>query len=464
MMKNVDLLLINPPFHRRNGSGTIFPLGLGYIISSVKQEGFTYKAIDCTQMISTYKEDDLCILRENLINELKEYNPLLVGIGPCITTQVKALQIISECCLEMYGGNRIFAGGPLASIDGQEWFFFDFLKIEYIVKGDGEEAVCRMLNSIKGGKRLDDCDCVTRRGYSHFNEIGDINGLIFPERLFILDNIISIRRRAEGTVRTASMITSRGCVYNCRYCVSGNMRYKNFRKRSNADIVNEMEYLVNRYKITDIIFYDDCFFYNSQKVHQEVEEFCNTLINRRISVTWQMEIRCDLFLKLNSRDILLLEKSGCRQVNLGIEKTYVAGLEELGKNIPIKGLAEQILNFKKIAKIKVAGTFILGGKIETERDIKGIIENSTKLYLDYAHYNPLFIYPGTPLYQEYFKDEKEWVDYILKDNWPWGEVVYENEHINRERLVSLVDYAYETFYADSPYRNDVMIRDRFNLN
>ena len=463
-MKNVDLLLINPPFHRRNGSGTIFPLGLGYIISSVNQEGFTCRVVDCTQMISTYKEDDLCILKESVFKELKEYNPLLVGIGPCITTQVKALQIIAECCLEMYESNRIFAGGPLASIDGQEWFFFDFLKIEYIVRGDGEEAICKMLNCIKNGQCIADCDCVTRRGHNHFNEIENIDGLSFPKRLFIFDNIISIRRRAEDTVRTASMITSRGCVYNCRYCVSGNMKYKKFRKRSNIDIVNEMEYLFNHYKITDIIFYDDCFFYNSQKVHQEIEEFCNTLINRKISMTWQMEIRCDLFLKLNNEDIKLLEKAGCRQVNLGIEKTYVAGLEALGKNIPLNGLAEQILKFKKITNIKVAGTFILGGKSETERDIKGIIENSTKLHLDYAHYNPLFIYPGTPLYQEYFKDEKEWVDYILKDNWPWGEVVYENEYINREQLICLVDYAYEKFYFDSPYRNDIMIKDRFNLN
>lgn len=464
MMKKIDLLLINPPFHRRNGSGTIFPLGLGYIISAVKQEGFAYKVIDCTQIISTYKKEDLYTLRENLIGELKGYSPLLVGIGPCITTQVKALQIITQCCLEMYGVDRIFAGGPLASINGQEWFFFDFLKIKYIVKGDGEEAICKMLDCVKRGEGIGNCDCVTRLGYSYFNEIENIDGLNFPARPFIFDNIISIRRKAEDTIRTASMITSRGCIYSCKYCVSGNMKYKKFRKRSNIDIANEMEYLLENYKITDVIFYDDCFFYNIKNVHNEIEMFCNTLIDRKISMTWQMEIRCDLFLKLCKEDIILLEKAGCRQVNLGIEKTYVAGLEELGKNIPLNGLAEQILALKNISHIKVAGTFILGGKNETERDIKDIIENSTKLHLDYAHYNPLFIYPGTPIYQEYFKNEKEWVDYIIKDNWPWGEVVYENKYINREQLICLVDYAYEKFYADSPYRNDIMIKDRFNLN
>lgn len=50
-MKNVDLLLINPPFHRRNGSGTIFPLGLGYILAAVNINGLTSDVIDCSHVI-----------------------------------------------------------------------------------------------------------------------------------------------------------------------------------------------------------------------------------------------------------------------------------------------------------------------------------------------------------------------------------------------------------------------------
>ena len=134
-MKNIDLLLINPPFHRRNGSGSIFPLGLGYIMSSVMDKGFTYDFIDCCKLIETFWERDLVRLKEGLLPQLKGYNPVLVGIGPCITTQVKALKVIADCCRDVYGEERIYCGGPLASIDGQEWFFFDFLGLKYIVKG-----------------------------------------------------------------------------------------------------------------------------------------------------------------------------------------------------------------------------------------------------------------------------------------------------------------------------------------
>lgn len=105
-------------------------------------------------------------------------------------------------------------------------------------------------------------------------------------------------------------------------------------------------------------------------------------------------------------------------------------------------------------------------KNETETEVLEVIEKSTTLNLDFAHYNPLFVYPGTPLYKEYFTNdisERKWVDYLLKDSWPWGEIVYENENLSREMILNLTEKAYERFYADSPYKDNEMVKDRFRL-
>ena len=112
----------------------------------------------------------------------------------------------------------------------------------------------------------------------------------------------------------------------------------------------------------------------------------------------------------------------------------------------------------------IAGTYLLGGVGETKESIEEMIEESTKMNLDFAHYNPLFIYPGTPIYREYFQNKEDWVKYILEDKAPWGEVVYENEHVNREQLLKLVEKAYKKFYSNSIYKDTVMVKDRFNLN
>lgn len=197
-MKKVDLLLINPPFHRRNGSGSFFPLGLGYILSTVELNGFSTEVIDCTQIISTYKSKDLNLLKKYLQNKLLEYEPNLIGIGPCITTQVKALKIIADSCMNRYGKEKVFAGGPLASIEGQEWFFFDFLNIDYIIKGDGEKAVVEMIRTVQKGKSLSECRYVTKKDYIYFNEIDNIDRLPFPKRMFVAESIVSERRSGKN--------------------------------------------------------------------------------------------------------------------------------------------------------------------------------------------------------------------------------------------------------------------------
>ncbi|WP_373484482.1 radical SAM protein [Acetobacterium sp.] len=464
-MEQIDLLLINPPFHLRNGGGNFFPLGLGYLMAAAERNcDFSYKVIDCSKYITSFYSDDLEFLKIQLCKELQSYSPLAVGIGPCITTQVRALKIIADCCKEIFSSSIIFAGGPLASIDDQEWFFYEYLGIENIIKGDGEVAIIEALSCVMQGKELSCCDKVTTKDHKFINKIPNINSIAFPTRLPLMDGKASIRRSAETELtRTASMITSRGCVYQCNYCVSGNISYKEFRKRSYENIAEEMLQINKEYGVNDVIFYDDCFFHNPQTANKDIYLFCRLLLERKINMKWQMEIRPDLLMELNNESILLLEKSGCRQINIGIEKTSIEGLNFLGKKISLYGLAENITQVKKVSNIHISGTFILGGGDENVSDIMKIIDDSTNLNLDFAHYNPLFVYPGTPIYNMVFSNKEDWVSYILEDSLPWGEVVYENKYVNKDELLELVEHAYNKFYAKSKYRKSQMVSDRFNL-
>lgn len=182
----------------------------------------------------------------------------------------------------------------------------------------------------------------------------------------------------DREVLTASVITSRGCPYKCYYCVSGNMQYQKFRKRTNENILDELVSLIDA-GVSDIVFYDDCFFYNIKQVNEDVEKFCTSLIDRGIGLTWQMEIRADILSRLNERSISLLSQSGCRQINIGIEKTTSEGLRYLGKNIKLDDMIEGIDRIKGISSIKVAGTFILGGGRERESDVMKMIEASRNM-------------------------------------------------------------------------------------
>ena len=387
-----------------------------------------------------------------------------IGIGPCITSQLRALFLISQCCRDLFPKIPIVAGGPLASIDGQEWVFFERLGVHYIVKGDGEEAIPEAINAVKELGDITHCKLISTPGHLHCNMIQDINSLQFPHRMFDGSDKFSVRRSAPDKKKmTAAMISSRGCSYNCRYCVSGNTNLGNVRKRTNANTISEMELLSMRHGVNDFAFYDDCFISNPKTAWKDVETFCNLLLHKNLGISWQMELRPDVLVALNDTSIYLLEKSGCRQINLGIEKITESGLQFLGKANSLAGLREQNNRIKDISRIKLSATFILGGGHESKSDVMHLIDESKTLSLDFAHFNPLFVYPGTPLYDDVFQDEKVWGEFILRDDMPWDEIAYENKDLKRSDLLELIDTAYSSFYENSRFSTQEMIRDRFNI-
>lgn len=459
-----DILFVIPPFHMRNGGGSFFPLGVGYIIAELKESGYTWDVLNCSELIDSFYDDELIKFSQELAKLLSKYAPSVIGIGPCITTQLRALKIISEVCSQILPNVPVFSGGPLASLKGQEWVFYEVLKIKYLIKGDGELAVVDTIRAIKETGDITNSRCVSHNGYTHVNVIDDINSIPFPYRNFNTKNIISIRR--SGNIKNqAAMITSRGCPYACNYCVSGNLSHSDipYRKRSIDNILDEIQMLNKIYNINDIVFYDDCFFGESSSVNSNVLKYCNALKARDISVSWQVEMRPDAFCNLFDESIQALRDSGCRQINLGIEKCSDKGMVFLGKQNCWSDLKSKINHIKKIGGFSISATFIFGGESETSKDVIEMIKKSQDLQLDFAHYNPLFVYPGTPIYSSLFDDERTWAEIILADDLPWGEIVYENDSLNKLQLLKLIDYAYSEFYKNTELVEQLMVRDRFNL-
>ena len=377
---------------------------------------------------------------------------------------MRALKIISSACRDVFENTPIFAGGPFASIKNQEWFFFEELKIEYLIKGDGEVAVPDVIRTLKKSGEIKNCKMVSSKDVSVINVIEDINQITFPYRGPLSNEKYSLRRQNLYQVQ-APMITSRGCPFACDYCVSGNMKNSNirFRKRTIQNVLEEIVSLHNNYGVTDLIFYDDCFFHNLNNLNEDVERFCKALINNRITIKWQIEMRPDFFVRLSEDAISYLNAAGCRQINLGIEKVTDQGLAFIGKKGNWSGLNKRIDYIRSHTSISQSATFIIGGGEETASEIKRHIEETLSLGLDFAHYNPLFIYPGTPLYNLKFSNEREWADYIMNDELPWGEIVYESRDVNKNDLLELIEYAYTQFYKNTSYKESRMVKDRFNI-
>jgi radical SAM superfamily enzyme YgiQ (UPF0313 family) len=96
--------------------------------------------------------------------------------------------------------------------------------------------------------------------------------------------------------------------------------------------------------------------------------------------------------------------------------------------------------------IGVEGTILLGLDNQTEDDIKRLIDFLMEIELDLAEFTVLAPFPHTKAYDDLVKDNRifsfDWDDYTA------DKVIYRPKHMSPETLQGLLDYAWDTFYAD----------------
>ena len=380
--KKIDILFVIPPYHHRNGSGFFFPLGISSIIACLEMRNLTWDYIDCVEIVRTLTNNSLKQLGIKLEDKLKKYHPQIVGIGPCVTPGARALKVVSDCCVNAFGVDNVFAGGPFVNLPSQDWFFYEYLGLKYLIKGEGEIAVCEAVETIKSGQGLDRCREVSKHNHEYMNYIENLDDLPFPRRVQIEKNKLSDRRKSDNKRDiVAQIVASRGCPYKCTYCVSGNMKAVSFRKRSAKNIISEIKMLVEQYGVTDIVFYDDCFFTGKNTIHKEYlseQKFNYSFHSINLSHSKQKKLKLEKSEK-NIKYQLFHQFSTTFQkkssINLGLKKdkenfdSYHKNLEKiLSKARNHKTISVQKLKTKIKKKIKEKEREKINEKVEIELD------------------------------------------------------------------------------------------------
>lgn len=112
----------------------------------------------------------------------------------------------------------------------------------------------------------------------------------------------------------AALMTSRGCPYSCSFCATHEFTDV-FKRRSPEQVVEEIE-LYNRQKgITDLSFYDDALFVNSDK---HIKPILRQIIQKGLKTRFHTPN--GLFAKLLDRELAeLLVESGFKTIRLSYE-------------------------------------------------------------------------------------------------------------------------------------------------
>ena len=241
----MQILLINPII-RPEETPKYFPLGLGYIASSLIRDGHQVSVMDLSA--DPYDED-----RFN--TRLRATRAEVIGITGLIT-EYRQIIDLSERVRHQLPEARLILGGGIASLE--PGLMLKRSGAEAVVIGEGEAAVRKLIKCFDAGDAID-----TVSGIAFMKDgepviqppedpIMDLDALPHPAwDLFPADVYFNNMRDCwlfSGSLKTASIITSRGCPYKCVYC-DHSIWGRRHRRRTPDSVMGELYELKRRYDI-----------------------------------------------------------------------------------------------------------------------------------------------------------------------------------------------------------------------
>ena len=200
-------------------------------------------------------------------------------------------------------------------------------------------------------------------------------------------------RRKPGTY----IMSGRDCWHaKCTFC-SWTTLYPRYRVRKVKDVVDEIEMLVEKYGVKEIM--DDS---GSFPVGQWLTDFCNEMISRGLPK--KVRIDCNMrFGRLTLDDYRLMRKAGFQFVLFGVESANQETLDRFCKCLKVEDV-EKGAKWATEAGLDVHVTFMFGHAWEGPKEIANTVALARKLlakgWAKTLQCTLTIPYPGTPLFKE----------------------------------------------------------------
>jgi anaerobic magnesium-protoporphyrin IX monomethyl ester cyclase len=360
-------LLINPPYPFLEFP--IVPMGLLYIAAVLEQQDYEVDVLDL--LVSRYTKD-------KIRRKLEQYQPDVVGVT-CVTMNYPTASDILKYCKSVNPDIVTVIGGPhvtfapVETLNEAPW-------IDIVVMGEGELT----LLDIVSGKKRDYIDGIAYRSdgvkvNAQRPLIEDLDALPLPARHLFPTS------RYHALASHCSLITGRGCPFNCIFCVGSKMGGRRARFRDPKLVVDEIEHGL-ALGFDEVNLEDDLFTLN----HKHLHAICDDIIARGLKFKWSVFARVDT---VNPEVLQKLRKAGCDWLCYGIESGNQQILDIVKKKITLDMIRESV-KMAKDAGVNVLASFILGLPGETKETLIQTMEFARELDTHYG-FHVLAPFPGT---------------------------------------------------------------------
>lgn len=390
-------------------------LGLGYLASSLRQDGHEVEIFDAQLRYLDARQAIEQILSKDFdclgITANHAHRDVLISTARQVKKHKKDVILV--------------AGGYLPTLSTQP-LLSACPEIDFVVRGEGESAAREVFRRVHQGEKWQDSPGVA---YLHGSEcvtnplhplVEDLDSLPFPARDAIL------QAPQGGQVKIVRVIGSRGCYHRCSFCcihcfysLSGGLAP---RIRRPEKFVDELESVIALTGIKSFRFSDDDFI--GPKKHQtRSHEIADEIISRKLGITFGIECRAD---EVEEEPLKHLKAAGLTSVFLGIESGVQRQLDTYNKRVTVEQ-NRRAIDLIRGCGIKLRSGFIMFDPYLTVPELMQNIEfiNQTGIARETINLTPVAfitkvnLYHGVPLLKKLKEDgllrEKGTeVDYVWK--------------------------------------------------
>ena len=430
----MKILLISPPTDSAIKSivGTTGPpLGLAYLASIAREKGFDVKIVD--SIVENLTFEDV----EKIINQ---YSPDIVGITST-TSMIPDAYRVAKIAKDISKDIVTIIGGPHVTFV-PELTLNESPDLDYVVKGEGEISFSHLLDVINGKMQPKEVLGITYRKDGSVIDnppqplIKDVDAI--PEPSW---DLLPMEKYEIDNIQFGTIMTSRGCPYNCIFCSSSLQFGKQWRGHSVDRVIDELKTLRYKYNKREIEFLDDTFTLNMKRAL----ELTDRIVKEGLDIRWSASARVNLF---NDEIAKNMKKAGAHTVYFGIESGSQKILDFIGKGITLS-LAKISVRKANEAGLNTLGSFIIGFPEDTIKDIKTTIKFSKKVGVTVAQFTIATPYPGTRLWN-YVVEKK----LLLTMNWRKFTTlspVIKLQNFTSEQILKWLSWAYISFYVRPLY-------------
>nr|WP_279265824.1 B12-binding domain-containing radical SAM protein [Romboutsia sp. Marseille-P6047] len=348
---------------------------------------------------------------------------------------------------------KIALGGPEVTYDSTD-AMKKYPFIDYILCGEGELVFRDLVEYFLDKRKIEDVEGIV---YRNNDEI------ITNKPKALLQNLDEIPSPYENLDpkeyenRIVYYETSRGCPFNCQYCLSSTL--KGLRYFSIDRVKRDLKKLIDA-RVSQIKFIDRTFNAN-KKFAQEIMKFL--MENDNNYTTYHFEVTAHL-LDDDTLEFLKDCKEGLFQFEIGVQSTNQKTLDAVGRRDDFKKLSYVVQKVASYRNIHQHLDLIAGLPYEDYASFENSFNDVFNLGIEHLQLGFLKMIKGTGVrntakehgykYKDYAPYEILYNDYITYDQILKLKDIEEilERYYNSKNFVLSMRYIIKNFYSKSPFK------------